>query len=215
MLKVITVTSSPEHAVPLVKSLIKHGWSFHVIECEWKGFGTKIIETYNYLKQHPEVTEFIFCDAFDVVVLGGEDEFRNKLFITDTLLLSCERGLWPPNLIPFRAEYAKLYHGFNYINSGLYYSKSEYFIELFEKYPPFYEVDDQHWLNLCFLLGSDNGLGYMRADYNQSIFNSHSFIGEGEYTYNNNRVQIFDSEPIFIHFNGRSVDEKFNELIKL
>lgn len=214
MLKVITVTDHPEHAQTLLRSLEKHGWEYAVLETEWRGFGTKLIAVYEYLKTHPEVTEFIFCDAFDVVVLGGDTEFKDKLWGGDIMVVSCEKGLWPPSVKPFRNDYADFEHGFNFPNSGLYYAKSHVFIELFEYYPPFYEIDDQFWMNVCFLL-QPKLFGNIRLDYAQSLFNSHSFIGEGEYGYENNRVQINGEAPLWIHFNGKTVDEKFNELIKL
>jgi len=215
MLRVITVTNDISLAKTLLDSIRKHKWDGVAIVTEWKGFGTKLIATYEYLKSHPEVDRFIFCDAHDVVALAGPDEFESKLWITDQMVVSCEKNLWPPSMIPFRNEYADFGHGFNFPNSGLYYAKSEIFIQLFEYYPPFYEIDDQLWLNICFLLQGNEKHQKIRPDYGQSIFNSHSFIAAGEYTYDNNRVQIFGNEPCFIHLNGKTVDEKFNELIKL
>lgn len=208
MIKVITVCSHTEHVQPLIKSLEKHGWDYELIHCEWKGFGTKLIETYNYLKSHPEVDEFIFVDAFDAIAMGSQDEFKNKIGDVP-MLTSAEKGLWPPVLIPFKKLYHQWEHGFNYPNSGLYYAKSLYFIWLFETYPPFYEIDDQYWLNMCFNLEHN-----LHTDYDQEVFNSHSFISEGEYTYNNGRIQILGNEPIFIHSNGKTVDEKLIELLK-
>jgi len=214
-MKIITVCSHLEYTGALTNSATKNGWGLVKIKCEWKGFGTKIIETYNYLKEHPEITEFVFCDAFDVVCLGTPDEFKSKLWITDQMVVSCEKNLWPPSLQPFRHEYADFGHGFNYLNSGLYYAKAEVFIELFEYYKPFYEIDDQLWMNICFMLQGHDTQQKIRPDYGQSVFNSHSFISDGEYTYENNRVQIMGNEPCFIHFNGKTIDEKFNQFIKL
>lgn len=211
MLKLITVCSHLEHTGVLTNTATKNGWSLAKIKCEWRGFGSKLIETYNYLKENPEIKEFVFADAFDVVCLGTPEEFKSKLD-GNTMLLSAEKNLWPPSLIPFKCKYANTEAGFSYINSGLYYSTTEEFFYLFEKYPPFYEIDDQLWFNLAYLMEEASPI---QLDYCQSIFNSHSFISEGEYTYENNRVQIMGNEPCFIHFNGKTVDEKFNELIKL
>ena len=200
----------PEHASMLIKSAEKQGWDLVVIQAEWKGFGTKLIETYNYLKSHTEVERFVFADAFDVVVLGTEEEFEEKFPQEIDMIVSAERGLWPPILHPFKSRYASENNGYNYPNSGLYYSESWYFNYLFEKYPPFNEIDDQYWLNICHLLENR-----IEIDYSQKLFNSHSFISDGEYTYENNRVQIMGNQPIFIHFNGKTVDETFNERVKI
>jgi|GEM_PF-6663550 len=208
MIKVLTVCHDLKYAQPLIRSLVKHGWDYVAIETEWKGFGTKVIETYKYLKAHPEVTEFVFCDAFDVIVLGGEVEFKEKLSDVN-MLVSAERGLWPPILQPFRSVYCQYEHGFNFPNSGCYYAKSAYFISLFETYQPFYEIDDQFWVNVCFNLEKDD----IHLDYGQTIFNSHSFISDNEYGYSNNRIQILGNDPIFIHSNARTVDENLNNLL--
>jgi hypothetical protein len=172
------------------------------------------------LKAHPEVERFVFADAHDVVVMGGEKEFEEKLG-TSVALLSAERGLWPPYLNVLINEYSKYshYNGFYYPNSGLYFCKRDDFMSLFEKYPVDYSTDDQYWWNLVYLNEwHHEQLGDLAVnldiDNTQSIFNSHSFIAEGEYTYNNGRVQIMGNEPVFVHSNGGTKDEKLDELIK-
>ena len=155
------------------------------------------------------MTEFVFCDAFDVVVLGTPEEFKSKLPDTN-VLLSAEKGLWPPSLLPFKSKYFQHEHGFNYVNSGLYYMTSLVFKNLMDEFPPFNEIDDQLWLNLVWLL---NDWIPMEIDTKQRLFNSHSFISEGEYGYENGRVQIMGNEPIFIHSNGKNFDEKFNQML--
>jgi len=219
-IKLITVTSHPEHAEVLRRSAELYGWDFVCIHVpEWRGFGTKLIETYNYLKAHPEVDRFVFADAFDVVVFGTPEEFEKKLESSggsDRMRLSCEKGLWPPILEPFRSAYSKQGE-FNFVNSGLYYSTSELFMKIMDRYKPQYETDDQFWMNMIWLLLNSgyNALGASAIlDKQQLVFNSHSFISEGEYTYNNGRVQIMGNEPIFVHSNGRSVDPKLDELVK-
>ena len=210
---IITVSNQPERAQPLIDSAHRNGWETHLIRTEWKGFGTKLLATYNFLKEHPEVESFVFADAHDVIVLGTPEEFESKL-PSQNVLLSAEKGLWPPSLIPFRKMYFQHEHGFNYINSGLYYSPSQTFIELIEGFPPFYEIDDQMWLNLVWLL---NDWVLMELDTRQNIFNSHSFIAEGEYTYDHNtkRIEIMGNKPIFVHFNGSTKDEKFNQMLAI
>jgi len=212
-IKLITVCSHPEHAEALRRSAELHNWDFVCIHVpEWKGFGMKLIETYNYLKAHPEVERFVFCDAFDVVVFGTPEEFEEKHIWHDNMLLSCERGLWPPILHPFKERYIEYKHRFNYINSGLYYSPSGTFISLVEKYKPSFDTDDQYWMNMVYLFeGMDLNI---MEDSCQRVFNSHSFIDEGQYGYDGGRIQIMNCEPVFVHSNGRSVDPKLDELVK-
>lgn len=210
-IKLITVCSHPEHAMGLINSAKKHGWDIVVIQCEWRGFGTKLIETYNYLKAHPEVERFIFADAFDVVVLGTPDEFDLKLPANDGFVFNAERGLWPPNMEQYRELFGITNGGFNFINSGVYYAERNAFISLIESNPIEYHSDDQQY----FIEIYANKFYGVILDVNQRVFNCHSFIRDGEYTYNNGRVQIMDSEPIFIHSNGKTVDEKLNQMLEI
>lgn len=207
---IITVTNQLDRIEGLATSAHRNGWVLHCCHVEWKGFGTKLIATYEYLKEHPEIERFVFADAHDVIVLGTPDEFESKLARRD-VFLSCEKGLWPPTLIPFRSCYPDYEHGFNYINSGLYYMTSQRFIELYDLFPPFYEVDDQIWLNLVWLLQLK---GHKYPDFDQSIFNSHSFISDVEYGYENGRVQILGNQPCFLHKNGGTIDEKLNKMLE-
>lgn len=209
---IITVCSNPEHAGSLVASAAKQGWELTVLKVEWRGFGTKLLATKQFLLDNPNITEFIFVDAYDVVVLGTEKEFiDNTEGYRDTIILGCEKNLWPPPLHPFSSAYRDNGSPFRYINSGMYYAGRDNFLSLMDRYPPFYEIDDQWWMNMCFILSPER----FTADFFQEVFNNHSFIADGEYEYINNRVRVLNNFPIFIHFNGKTVDEKFNELIKI
>lgn len=220
MLKIITVTNNFEATIPLINSLEKLGWDYHVIETEWKGFGTKLIKTYEYLKQNPQITEFIFCDAFDVISLGNEEEFLMKKqahFGDADCIFSAEKGCWPDGSLA--EKYPPTDGVFKYLNSGLYYCKTNVFLKILEENPISYIDDDQLYFTKCYLNGfypnSFINAKKTYLDFNQSIFNSHSFIDPDEYGYENNRVQILGNEPIFLHFNGKTIDEKFTEMIKL
>jgi len=215
--KLITMSSHPELAKTLVDSANKQGWDIVVIESNpWRGFSTKLIETFNYLKSNPEIEQFIFCDAHDVIVLGTEEEFKMKMqangFSDCEMLCSAERGLWPGVLEPKRPLYPKHSHRFDYLNSGLYYVKTKTFNHFLTAWMPEYSDDDQLYLSEWFLHSTKPKI---ELDNNQAIFNSHSFIDYGEYGYENNRIQILGNEPIFVHFNGRTIDPIFNERIKI
>lgn len=204
---VITVCSNIDHIERLTKSLQKQGWLYFVLEKEWKGFGTKIIETYTFLQEHPEIEQFIFCDAYDVVALGTEKEFIDKLPECN-MLLSTERGLWPPTMEIFRKRYTEYPHRFNFPNSGLYYAKSDFFKIIFEANQPEYYSDDQEYMHGQYLSGIP-----IQLDPEQNLFHSHSFLSEGECGYENGRLQINGNQPIFAHSNGRHVDPELEKLL--
>lgn len=209
-IKVITVTTSVEETQPLIQSLEKNGWDWTAIHTTWQGFGTKLIETYRYLKATPEIESFIFCDAFDVLVLGGEDEFKEKLsdkFPGIGIVCSAEKGCWP------NSSLSKLYpptnSNFKYLNSGCYYAKSKVFIDMIERCMPDYESDDQLYMTERLLFDGED----IVLDTHQILFNSHSFIDENEYGYINGRIQIMGNQSVFLHKNGRTVDEKLNQML--
>jgi hypothetical protein len=217
MLEVITVTSSVDEMgfAILTGSLLKQGWRIHALQTQWSGFSTKLIETYNYLKRNPEVTEFIFCDAFDVVCLGSPEEFLSKLERPDEMLLSAERGLWPPTMEQYKQWYEPILdHGFNYVNSGLYYSPASLFIQMMERNMPEYENDDQEWLTLNFLFNHDVKIN---LDRNCDVFQSYSFVADDDYSYGDGRLKNLKtySLPVFVHGNGRSDMRKVYDIMGL
>lgn len=214
-IKVITVASDihNEGLRKLGRSLALNDWDAHIIPVEWKGFGTKLIEVYNYLVSNPEIERFIFCDAYDVVALGTPEEFLMKLQINGwsdiPFLFSAEKGCWP------NPELGKLYrnkfdHGFNYLNSGLYYGQSNWFKKLIEANPIENSTDDQGYFTNIYLNSGD----LILIDNDQTLFNSYSFIKEGEYTYHNDRLQVNGNQPIFVHGNGRQDMTEVYKLLK-
>lgn len=185
----ITLTSdtNSDGFQKLIASFNKFKWPFVVIEVdEWRGFGMKLVETYNFLKANPQIDAFFFCDANDVVVLSDLKEACEKLPCIDKLVASSERGCWPDAYI--EPMYDKFEHGFNYVNSGVYYSPSNLFIELMEANMPEYAYDDQRWLTAAYFANRDKVV----MDNNCEVFQSHSFIREGDYKYKFGRVKFIN-----------------------
>jgi hypothetical protein len=203
---IITVTNNPNHpgVERLTKSAEKFGWELYVIDAQWKGFGTKLIETYNFLINNPQIESFVFVDAHDVVVIGSPGEFNSELefyYIRSSIIVSCEKACWPV------AELAAAYPSedvgeWKYINSGLYCSTSDSFIKLFESSPPSYEDDDQEWFTRSYLRNDY----HIIRDFNCILFQSYSHIADDDFGYENNRLQNLKTltQPIFIHGNGRT-----------
>lgn len=217
MIQVISVTNHLEATMPLVKSLLKHNWRHSIIETEWRGFGTKLIKTYEYLKQNPEITEFIFCDSFDVLAFGTPEELKWELENhfqmpkTGGILISGERGLWPPDMEVNRDSYIRTDGGFDFPNSGLYYATSDAFIKCVDTFPVNYADDDQRWFHNVFL----SGIVDMWIDSDCKIFQSCSFIQEGEYDldcasrpYNT----IVKNMATFYHGNGGGLPQEIYKL---
>lgn len=202
MIKVLTVAShtNVKGLYDLQYSLEKNGWDYEFIITPWKGFGTKLIETYNYLKLHPEIDRFIFVDAYDVIALGTPDEFEEKLTTPDDMVLTLEKACWPDGSLA--GEYPEAPYEWKYINSGTYYSPSKLFIDLIEEFTPEYSSDDQLWLTKAYLR-SNKG---KTMDYNCRLFQAYSFIADDDFAYENNRLVNLktNNTPVFVHGNGRT-----------
>lgn len=212
-LKVITVTTNTIETEPLLESLRNNGWEYACLTVpQWLGFGTKLITTYNFLKEHEEIDAFIFCDAFDVVALGNIQEFENNLGRNkDKIILSAERNCWPDKSLERWYE-PRTIDGWDFVNSGLYYAPRDKFIEMVERHMPTYDDDDQLYMSKMYLFEFDD----MLLDSNCMLFQSYSFINNGDFSYDNSRVKNLntDTNPVFIHGNGRTDMTKVRELCK-
>jgi hypothetical protein len=131
-MKLLTVASKLDEKGldNLVMSAQKFGFDIEGICTEWRGFGTKLIEVYNYFKQNPDVKELIFVDAYDVLVLSTPKEVEEKIKDRTKMLVSVEKACYPDSNLA--SEYPETEHGWKYVNSGTYYAPREVFMSLFE-----------------------------------------------------------------------------------
>jgi len=210
-MKLITVATSlgNDGLNQLYNSAKKNGWDIEVIEAEWRGFGTKLIETYNYLLRNPDVKDFMFVDAYDVVALSTPQEVIEKIKDRSKMLVSVEKNCWPDSKLS--TEYPDTDSEWKYINSGTYYAPRDVFMELIEKNPPLYSDDDQLWMTNEFL----NHKNSFVLDYSCQVFQCYSFISEDDFGYENKRLQNLKtkSEPVFIHGNGKTDLTKIIDLL--
>jgi hypothetical protein len=211
-MKLLTVATdlNREGLEHLIYSSQKQGWDIELIVADqWKGFGTKLIETYNYLKENPNITEFIFVDAYDVIALGSHKEFEGKIQDRSKMLIGVEKACYPQS--DLADQYPKVDTDWKYINSGAYFSPSKLFIDMIDANPPLYSDDDQLWLTNEFLNNPTNKV----LDYKCDVFQCYSFIAEDDFSYNNGRVQNLKTgtEPIYLHGNGKTDMTKVIELL--
>ena len=210
-MKLITVASKLDEKGldNLVMSAQKFGFDIEVICTEWRGFGTKLIEVYNYFKQNPDVKELIFVDAYDVLVLSTPKEVEEKIKDRTKMLVSVEKACYPDSNLS--SEYPETEHEWKYVNSGTYYAPREVFMSLFENDKPEYATDDQRWMTKQFLNNQDK----INLDYDCEVFQCHSFVAEDDYEYKDGRVHNLRtlSTPILIHSNGRTDNTKVLQLL--
>jgi hypothetical protein len=202
-LKVVTYTNQPEHPglAKLKASMDLHKIDYHIIVAEWKGYGTKIIELYNYLKTLEGYTHFLFTDAHDTYFLHG------NIQMIEGILISGEKNCWPdPHLSTeistiapspqFRAASRWIYP-----NSGGITGNIHYFLDLFDENKPSHADDDQRWWTSRFL-----NEPIIDIDYHCEIFQSIAFESPDEFEIINGRFKniITNTYPALIHGNGRT-----------
>lgn len=193
----------------LVDSATDKGWDILVLSGTWKGFGTKLIEVYNYLKKNPDVESFVFIDAHDVIVLGNPEEFVNKIPDRSKIWCSVEVGCWP--VAENASKYPDTNHKWKYINSGAYYAPSELFINLMEENRPTWTDDDQLWMQERYF---ENPAKFI-LDYNCEGFQSYSFIDEDDFEYKDGRLVNLKTGALscIFHGNGKTDMTKIIELL--
>jgi hypothetical protein len=203
-MKVIVSLDNPNHPgwLKFEESLKQHGWSYHAIVREWKGFGTKVIGLYEYLCA-TDIDEFIYLDAYDNYCIASPHEFKFKKK-DYPMILSSEKGCYPDT--HKMGMFPVVNHEWKFLNSGQIYGTKEHFINVYNTNPPRFEDDDQRWYTERYLAMRESiGLDYC------NIFQSVAFEVEGDFTltYNrlyNNKTHTF---PMFIHGNGKTDMSKF------
>lgn len=210
-MRIVTVAShlEVEGLENLVHSLQKFRHDFDIIVTEWRGFGTKIIEVYQYFKQNPDVQEVIFVDAYDVLFLSDAKEIEEKIKDKRKMLMSVEKACYPKSELA--VKYPETKSEWKYINSGTYYAPREVFMKIVENNYPQFSDDDQLYMTLEFLKNPNDFV----LDYDCEVFQCYSFIAEDDYEYKDNRVynKKTNSIPSIIHGNGRTDLSKVLKLL--
>lgn len=213
-LKVITVCSHPNDPgyIRLKASMDKFGYDYMTIVTPWRGFGTKIIETYNYVETiKNEYDAFIFIDAFDVIFIRPQasiESVLNEIQVDYDCIFSTEKACWPDS------DKASLFpvidSPWKYLNSGSYLYKIDRFIELVSNNMPEYAVDDQRYFTSLFLDG------YMACilDSGCEIFQSIAFAEESDFSITRDSFKNIktNTRPTILHANGKTDFSKYEHL---
>lgn len=210
-LKIITLTNQLNHPgfLKLKASLDHFGYDWHCIETEWKGFGTKIIETAKYLETiRNKYSHFIFVDAHDSFVLFPESFVIEELPLNYGLL-SVEKNCWPvQDLVK---NYPCTSSEWKYVNSGNYFMPIWMFLEIVKLFPIDYADDDQLWLTRVYL----SHRYALHLDYDCTIFQSLAFKADDDYKYKTYSIYNLktDTFPVFFHKNGGTIDEEADRVL--
>lgn len=193
-LKIISVCDDRSRAFNLERSLQKQGYDYEIIQAPWRGFGTKLNQTYDYLMQNENIERFIFLDGYDTFAMGKPSELN----IVGDSLISTEINCWPD--VERASEYPETKSQFKHANSGSYYMKSELFKSLMQNTNVGNSDDDQRIMTDWVLTRN------LQLDYEQDVFMSLCGITlNKDYEVNSNRLLTKQfTMPTFVHGNGKA-----------
>lgn len=207
-MKVIYISDIPNHPaqLKLAESLDRHGWQHVYIQCQYRGFGTKINELAAYLRGSDD-EHFIMLDAFDNYCIGTPFDWDYRVPKTDRVVVSAEKQCYP--------EVHKAHHFTNpspwrYVNSGQIYGHRDYFLSLVDRFPCADDYNDQtYYTDLA--IG-----GHVDLDTDCRGFQSIAFEVDGDFTYDIERRlllnNVTNTKPVFAHGNGRTSMGKVYQL---
>lgn len=213
--KLITTCSDISKTSILQQSLKKHKWDYHIIEHTWRGFGDKILKTYEYLKANPDITHFFYSDSYDTLATDTMEVALSRIKDKTKILMSAERGCYP------HPEKEKLYpkheSPFHFVNGGGWFCPSDVFIKAVDTNPLDYTTVDQVWFTDLFL----NHPEYVNLDYNCEVFQTIAFCPDSDFEFirytNESNIKVKNtvtgSHPIWVHGNGHTPLDKFYILL--
>jgi len=208
--KLITTCSDITKTELLQQSLKKHGWDYHIITHDWRGFGDKILKVYEYLVANPDITHFFYSDAYDTLAVNKMEYALSKVEHKDLILMSAERACYPhPEK---EALYPKHDSPWHFVNGGGWFANSQCFIEAVEANPLTVEVNDQVWFTDLFLKYPQ----YVKLDYNCEVFQTIAFCPETDFELTDKVLNtVSKSTPVFIHGNGHTPLDRFLPLAEV
>lgn len=209
--KLITTISDQSHPgwKTLERSLIKFGWDYDVMQSDYHGFGTKMVNAYNYAKT-TDCTHLFIVDAYDVVVLGTMSEALEKLGNKD-MVWNAEKAAWPYE--QWGMLYPEVDSEWKYLNGGACFVEVKKFIQMLDDYPIMPTDNDQVVLAATYIVDR-NSYG-MSLDTACKAFQSYAHIADDDYAYRDGRLWNIKNEtcPVIIHGNGHTDMSKIIELI--
>ena len=222
--KLITTASNIQHEgwLQFRRSLDHFNWQSICLQHEWRGFGGKILETYNYLKNTEEgrgIDLFFYSDSYDSFCLGTPDEAMEKVKKNLNfwqMTFSTEKACYP------HGEWAHHFpdpgHQWRFLNGednngGGWYGMRTAFLRMVENDMPPYDINDQVWFQEQYI--NHNLRKEITLEKNCEIFQTIGFEHHDDFAYRKGRLINLETLtiPIFIHGNGKTSMEKIYKLI--
>lgn len=139
-MKIVCLVTDESHygfANWLEPSCLQHDLELIIIKYteDYLSHKMKDILLLEYLKRSRTNEVILFTDAYDTLLLTGEDEILNKFKkFNSPLIFSAEINCWPDRELEKEYPPDTSNHFFKYLNSGGFIGESQYIRELIEKY---------------------------------------------------------------------------------
>lgn len=219
--KFITTASDPNQPglQKLIKSLDHFGWDSLILIAPWRGYASKFIETYNYLKSGAEddTDLIVYSDSYDSLVLCSPDEVVEKYLsnFSPKILYYAERAAWPYD--QWTHLYPKVENTpYKHLNGGGFIGTPKQYIDLVEIDFPEFSAQFNDQVHSAKLFLTQNHKANIVLDNYCKIFQCTGHAGPEDFKYENGRVinNITGEKPCFIHFNGHSFIQDIYDLLK-
>src|ERR1019366_3953571 len=149
-IKVVTTATNKNHDgyKQFIKSLDKFGWNYETISHNYRAYGSKMKNAYEYAKS-TDCSHLFILDAYDIVVLGTMDEAISKIENISGITFNAEKECWP--YTEWSKEYPEVKSDWKYLNGGACFVKVEDFIKMYEYRPIKDRENDQEVLGRLYL----------------------------------------------------------------
>jgi len=217
------------HFCETIHTAIHAGWEVHVLG--WAALHifpsrakfAKIPTLIPFLKTLPPDQIFLFMDAYDVLVMGGPEEAKQKFLQASSayqadIIIGAEKNCYPFTLDPKYRHYLchenypqaiPVNNPWRYLNAGVWMGYADTAIQFLEgmmmidKLPGLVRTDgdDQAHFHYAFMSGKYS----ISLDYNNSLFAAMGSLKKDlvfDYKLRRWRSQRFGTFPVTLHFNG-------------
>ena len=212
-MKVLTLTTDLTHKgfIQFQKYYNHFGYEIEVLNPNVSNFGEQMPFIIDYCKQHPNES-ILYCDAWDTIALAPISEVLEKLPKDVEFYGGAERGCWPDaNLID---KFPNLELPYKYLCGGTWYAKTNLIVEMSERWPNIENMNDQHWLQVCWLKLYEEGRFVMLDNFGH-VFQSLMLDPPEAFKIIDNRVEnvLHKVKPCILHGNGKVNMDKYYSIL--
>jgi len=211
-MKLLTLTTDLTHPgfLQFKKFYDFFGYDYEVLNPRESAFGFQMPFIIEWCSQHRN-DEFIYADAWDTIALADIVELRNKLPNCE-FYGGGEYGCWPDHSLT--DKFPNLDKPYKYPCGGTWYAKTEWLIDMWQRFPNRLNNYDQHWLQIVFLESLKEGKN-VQMDYYGNIFQSIMLDPPESFEIKGGRVinTLYNTKPVILHGNGKTPMDRYYDIL--